>query len=752
MAALEQDRTHRNLTWLALRWQSAEPRIYLLCVALATLVAALDFFQSRSTHLSWAESARAALDASTTVRQLPPVTWSAPLDDTFIHFDFARSFARLRWFEWTDGGGYSSGATSWLYPMLLALGIRVGFEGQQLGTFADVLACTSMFGFFWAARSLFWDLPRWCGYLLPLFALSNGVLGWAIWSGMELGLFFGIWALLAHYYASYRNARDDAERAQARLGVGWTGLLLVMTRPEALVCCGLFALFSFWVDASQDLKTLATLSWCLAPAVGFTLIRALLNLLLTGSVADAGALVKLYTLRPFLEPREIALKWLDNVGFQFTRITLYHTSDEAAWGWQIWVLLLLALIPKSTRSRVALLSLQALCWILLVSLNEYVRYQNDRYTMPALLWLLVAVSLGLSGALQLARRTIQQKAWLPSFAWSAAASLLAGSFLFHQYPRWRQQVWLFGRACRNIAEQQIRTGQLLKAGQLGSFRRVLVGDAGAIPYFSELPAADAIGLGGTLGLPFAQAVNLGVGATVELIERLPPDDLPARMALYPSWWDLLPAWFGKRIDEVAIHGNVICGGVSKVLYEAEWRGLQASSRPLELAPGERVVDELDFADIVSEKAHDYQLTSKHSGYVVMKVLPVPRDPSRDLFDAGRLVFHGAKSRFFLRGLRRGEAMSLIFRAAPDRRMAFEVRVDGRGAGSVVFDGASVWQELALALDPRYLREYVSVELVPESSEHILYHLWVVTKEPFGSPSPDLTRRGGAAHLGVRSQR
>jgi len=728
MAALEQDRTHRHVTWLAFRnWQNAEPRVYLLCVATATLVAALGFFQSRTTHLSWAEAARSALGPSTILHQLPPVTWSAPLDDTFIHFDFARSFAKLRWFEWTDGGGYSSGATSWLYPMLLAVGILVGFDGQQLGTFADVVACTSVFGFFWAARSLFWGLPRWCSYLLPILVLSNGVLGWALWSGMELGLFFGIWALLAHYYASYRNARDDAGRTQACLGMGWSGLLLVMTRPEALLCCGLFALFVFWFDASQERRTLGPLSWCLGPAVGFTLARALLNLLLTGSVADAGAIVKLYTLRPFLEPREIALKWLDNVAFQFWRLTTYHTSDEAAWGWQLWALLLLALIPKSTRSRVALLSLQALCWILLVSLNEYVRYQNDRYTMPALLWLLVAVSLGLGGALQRARHTIEQRAWIPSFVLSATASLVAGSFLFHQYPRWRQQIWLFGRACRNIAEQQIRTGQLLKAGHLGSVRRVLVGDAGAIPYFSELPAADAIGLGGTLGLPFAQAVNLGVGATVELIERLPIEERPDRMALYPSWWDLLPVWFGRRVDEVSIHGNVICGGVSKVLYEAEWRGLQPSSRPLELAPGAKVVDELDFADIVSEKAHGYHVTSKHSGYVVMKVLPVPRNPSEDLFDAGRLVFHGAQARFFLRGLQRGQATSLVFRAAPDRRMAFEVKVDGRSAGSVTFDGGSVWQELPFALDPKHLREYVSIELAAETSEHILYHLWAVTE-------------------------
>ena len=49
--------------------------------------------------------------------------WSAPLDDVFIHFDFARSTARGHPFEWVEGNGYSSGNTSILYPFVL--GVRV---------------------------------------------------------------------------------------------------------------------------------------------------------------------------------------------------------------------------------------------------------------------------------------------------------------------------------------------------------------------------------------------------------------------------------------------------------------------------------------------------------------------------------------------------------------------------------------------------------------------------------------------------
>jgi hypothetical protein len=46
--------------------------------------------------------------------------WSAPLDDVFIHFDYARATAEGHPFEWVVGNGYSSGNTSLTYPFVLA--------------------------------------------------------------------------------------------------------------------------------------------------------------------------------------------------------------------------------------------------------------------------------------------------------------------------------------------------------------------------------------------------------------------------------------------------------------------------------------------------------------------------------------------------------------------------------------------------------------------------------------------------------
>src|SRR5260221_10176726 len=45
---------------------------------------------------------------------------AVPLDDAFIHFQYAKRLAGGHFFSYSPGDGYSSGATSLLWPMLLA--------------------------------------------------------------------------------------------------------------------------------------------------------------------------------------------------------------------------------------------------------------------------------------------------------------------------------------------------------------------------------------------------------------------------------------------------------------------------------------------------------------------------------------------------------------------------------------------------------------------------------------------------------
>jgi hypothetical protein len=66
------------------------------------------------------------------------VNISAPLDDTFIHLQYGRQIGEGEWFRYNDGDPVSTGASSFLYALLLGGAHFVGFSGGYLLGFAIV--------------------------------------------------------------------------------------------------------------------------------------------------------------------------------------------------------------------------------------------------------------------------------------------------------------------------------------------------------------------------------------------------------------------------------------------------------------------------------------------------------------------------------------------------------------------------------------------------------------------------------------
>jgi hypothetical protein len=462
---------------------------------------------------------------------------------------------------------------------------------------------------------------------------------------------------------------------------------------------------------------------CLPPLL-VVLAQSAVNRWLTGDSAAAGALAKLELHDPFMTTHEILAAWWFHLKYQVFRITEYHLSDDALHGWIVWGLAAVALVPRATRRYALLLWSSAAAWVVLVALNGQVRWQNERYTMPALAWLLLSAALGLGVLLSASYGKTRVGRVLRVF--SVGGALTAVSlFAVHQHQRFVEQVWFFGRASRNILEQHVRVGLELRHQFVPTPHRVMVGDAGAIPYASDLPALDIIGLGGYHALPFARASRLGVPAALELVERIPSQQRPDMMALYPSWWGELPLWFGRRMAEVTVHGNVICGGSSKVLYASDWRPLELSAKPLVLRPGERIVDALDFADLVSEREHSYHLSRPRVGHVYMKLLDHPRMPGVTLWDAGRELGPDVTERFRLRGFEPGRPARLLIRAAPSQPTAFSVMVNDRAAGMVTMQPRDTWQEQVVTLTGDRVESSLDVRIEGKSSSRILHHLWAV---------------------------
>jgi hypothetical protein len=573
--------------------------------------------------------------------------WPAPLDDVFIHYDFAKATAHHHPFEWIAGQGYSSGETSVLYPFLLAPGYLAGFRGLSLGVWAALLACGALFVTMRALREMLaprrrwrcsgfstWRTrprPEWVSWLGSLMLVGVGVLDWTWFSGMEGAVFC---AALAVTLVRVQRARDapPTRRRQAQWIVGAWGAALVGLRPEAVVLVPLLAV----VVARRALSHTATgaLLRSAGPAALAMLTLLGANLLFTGDAPSAGALAKLLSYRPFLSDVDRATAALVNlvhVGALIHR----QLGHGTALAWLLPSLCIPALVSSRTRAIAFVCVAGALSWTLVVSWNSAARFQNFRYFMPALALVLWGATLGVSALARIR--------WL---GLGGAVVALAGTAVAAS--RVPEQIDFFANASGNIHDQQVEVGRRL-AARMPRDASVLLGDAGAIPYVSGRHAIDSLGLGGYGGLPFARAAALGEGATIELIERIAPVDRPQFMALYPTWFAAITKTFGREVDRVSLDRNFICGGLAKGIYVADWSALTDGGDDDDGAPSQAsgaVIDVLDVADIVSERDHGYASPEPFGGWTSLDVRADELGVQR--FDAGRTIPEGRSERFTLR--------------------------------------------------------------------------------------------------------
>lgn len=698
----------------------AEPLLFLFFAGALTLFVARYFFSSVRLQTLFAEYSAAGAKTVDPGKTLGP--WSAPLDDVFIHFDFARSVARGHPFEWSEGGGYSSGGTSLLYPFVLAIGYRLGFVGLELMEWAAVIACVSVFALLIASRRAFRELPIAASYLAPPAVLGIGALCWSLFSGMEVAFYLAVWggAFIAW---DDLTTEDDPTRLTAKAALlGVWGAMLVGTRPEAAVTVAVLSLSAAYFLRRFGRRSGARVVVLSAvPGALVVLAGMVANYVMTGETTAAGALAKLEYYHPHLTNFQVLKSWGNFFYYQVGRLSNYHFATVIPFGWIPWLFAIAALVYPETRRPAVLLWFSIFSWFAVVALNGQVRWQNERYSMPAVAWLMLAAALGVGALLKSALAAPREG---KRAALGALAVTLVALFVGFQAKRYRHQIWFFGRAGKNILEQHMRVGTALRYGFDTPPRRVLLGDAGAIPYVSDLPALDVIGLGGYRGLPFARATRMNIAAAAELIEHIDRADRPDVFALYPSWWGDFPDWFGRRIAEVPIRGNVICGSPSKVIYKADWSALEGSSTPVTLAEGERVLWELDSGDLLSERASDYRQIPARPAFVSPRILPDPRNPARDLFDAARSISPGVSERFTLRKLSPGKPLRLLVRSANANSQRIPIVAGGKSLGYVDLPGGVGWAESSIELPPPESDELV-IEIGPTRHERSLFHFWAV---------------------------
>jgi len=623
----------------------------------------------------------------------------APLDDVYIHFDFARSLAGGRPFEWLPGNGYSSGETAPLYAVVLALGWLCGFHEHGIGAFAALVAVLAVASFVCSVQRVVRPCAAPVAGLVALLLISVGLLDWTLFSGMEVALFAAVLGRGLEALARARARVDERggltrEASQWRLGL-WLGAL-VLLRPEAGVLVALFAVIAArGAGARSGIRALVRAA---LPGTIATLLVLGANRALTGEAQSAGALLKLLPSQPYFSDVDRARVFAENL----VTFALKALRTEVGTG-AVVALLMLALIALGSRERRPVAAaglLGAAAWVLVVSLNTNAPHHNFRYHAPAFLLLLASAACGVA--------TLARAAG----PWIALA--VAGVLVVAAGMRIPQQSRHFARAAGNIRDQQITVGEKL-AARLAPGERVMLGDAGAIPFVSGRPALDALGLGGYRGLPFARAAVNGEASTVELIERLPLAERPAYLALYPNWFGQITTRFGVEVDRVTLTDNVICAGAAKVIYRADWSALEA---PRSLDDG--VLDELDVADVLSEREHAYASPAPDGGWTTLEVLLDASSTRR--FDGGRVIPAGSSESFVLGPRVTGDAPLRIVVRVHGATEGPRLRTSGESVLlAVAASPAGHWSEARGTFRAR-AGDRVTLEAPPGG--HRDYHVWI----------------------------
>lgn len=652
----------------------------------------------------------------------------APIDDAYIHLQYAAQLGSGHPFEYNTGDPVSTGASSLLYAFVLAAAHAVGFTGTALLAFAvafGVVCCAVTAGL--ACRlgtTLFGRAAgAWAGVLIAV----SGPFLWGAVSGMEVGLT----ALLVTGAVS----AFVRERGCARFR--WTPVvaaLLALVRPEgllfAVMLCGAMA---WTVVVARRAGTVTTRRAVGRVAVGLApllvgVAQYAFYLLATGTPRANGVQSKshLYD-RPIFHLGEFVDRTVANVRGVVDHFNGLNNTDFAFPFALVFFLVGLGYLFANRpewRTLVVAVAAGFAAVVASASTLSTALLHELRYFQPFLpLFFVFAVGGGYALTRLLPREGPRRFALHAVF-------LVMVLFTVVATPTWAVRL---GRQAATIRDTDISVGAWI-SGNLPEDAIVGVKDVGAVAYFGERRVVDTIGLT-TNGM--AEASNNGPGSLYEALRTLPEGQRPTHFAMYEPWPGVPMQPFVDagvfvspplRVFPVRtppdLNDRRIVPFNDVRVYEADWT--LAASGDRAPVPGQ-VRDYLNVGSLESERGHGYEVVSAQPGLQPYTVLR----RHGDVIDSGRVIVGG--ERFTVRGLDPGKPLTVATRVLtpgenPEHREV-RVRVGGRDAG--------VWRLPEAREEWTTARFTVPAELV--TSSEVAVELEPV--RPLLSPYPEYTSFG-----------
>ena len=456
---------------------------------------------------------------------------SFPLDDSWIHLQFARNIAEGHGFAYNPGVPVG-GSTAPLWTLTVAAAFALFGAHPLWAKVAGILAtlATALVTVRLAER---WTGERWLGVLAGVLTATAGPIVWGALSGMEVSLaaLLVTAALLAH-----------------TAGSDWTTAVLLglaaLSRPESLLLVPLV-----WLARPVTWRRTAIFAGvtavCLAPWAAFNLVTVGSPLPATAAAKVNGGLIGLFS-----GARETA------------RSALFERPRRFEWEWLGWlrsvnlllpVLILLGLFVL-WRHRGRALVVPAIALVVhpigmaLLAPFQGPAFQEGRYSIHLLP---LAIAVAVTALSALAR-------W-PRVRVALAAALLIASVA--AAPRAAER---YAWGVQNIDAMQVHLGRWV-AEHTAPDALLALNDVGAIAYVSRRQVLDLMGLVTPAIIPYRRQGEAGV---LRYLEQACPDYL----IVFPPWFPEISAMtdrftplYRRRLDH-----NTVAGWNEMVVYRTPW--------------------------------------------------------------------------------------------------------------------------------------------------------------------------------------
>lgn len=642
-----------------------------------------------------------------------------PLDDSFIHLQYARRLAEGGFFSYVAGEGYTTGATSLLWPMLLAPFHLLGFHELSLvwaawlwGTLAHAALAVEVMRL--SQRLAGRDVA--IGALAM--SLGFGGFAWFAWSGMETIPF--TWLLVRTTRVSAELCEPDADKPPVSPAqVALLGVVTPLLRPEGLLASGIAFL-------ALGFRAIGVRGWRsrllpVVPLMGPLIVPAL-HYMLAGHATSATTMVKWLLANPAYDRAGARAFIENNVKLLFTSVL-----DGGDWSWlfvqeghlAVVLLGLFALVVCAWRQRVSMHAV--FVFVLVAGTVLPCTYSSFLWNRVRYVWPFFAAHFVLAACL--ARVLGDAVRWIGKTN-APVSPVLAGMFAGSLVVKLPRAVADLAESAHAIDRQQVALGFWARE-HLPADARIGVNDTGAIAYLSNRKTFDVCGLT-TEGE--ALYWTHGAGSRFEHYEKLPTQRRPSHFIVYPQWMACEPV-LGDELHRATVTDQSILGGHTMIAYEARWDRVGKGALPFaKLAPGSKVIDDIDVSDLESEKQHGYVRFGASDQDNVALLATQPRTGDQDINDSLEVADGGRMRRSldrFVASFHPGKPAKLVMRVSAEQDTELVVRVRDAEVGAATIPGGE-WVERVVDV-PTVADHDAWIEIATKSGTSTFnsFHYWIV---------------------------